>query len=41
MGRTYALASLENHVELYALSVSARKCRLKPISKLNLAKKIV
>ena len=35
----YALAPLENHLGVYASSILARKCRLKLVGILNLAKK--
>ena len=39
MGGHYALAPLENHVKIYAPYTFARKCRLKLVNILNLAKK--
>ena len=41
MGEHYALAPLENQLALFAPSTFARKCRLKLVNILNLAKKIV
>ena len=38
MGGHYALAPLENDVGVYAHSTFARKCRLKLVNILNLAK---
>ena len=40
-GSQYALAPLENYVGLYAPSIFARKCRLKIVNILNLAKTIL
>ena len=40
-GGHYALAPLENNVEVNASSIFARKCRLRLVNILNLAKKVV
>ena len=40
-GEHYALAPLKTHVGLYAPSILAKKCKLKPANILNLAKRIV
>ena len=40
-GRHYALAPLQNHVGVYTPSTFARKCGLKLVNILNLAKRII